>query len=309
MAKRLPSADDGGGAGAPAWIMTFADLMSLLMTFFVLLLSFSEMDAAKYKQVAGSMEKAFGVQRAIKANESPKGVSIIAKEFAPGKAQPTMEIVLRQQTTNENQEYIELLDPPEDKKGTGSGGQGGADSGAQGGADPREEFLQAQVEKLRTNLSEEFAEGLLGVEILNEGVLLKVREKGSFPSGASTIKHAFERVLEKIIGSLVSPDSRIVVAGHSDNVPIATAIYPSNWMLSAARATSVVQTFITRTNIDPRRLEVRAYADTQPISDNLTAAHRSENRRIEIFISVPEAARTPLRDEQQERPQSDEIGY
>jgi len=303
MAKKISQTDQSAGHG-PGWILTFADLMSLLMTFFVLLLSFSEMDAAKYKQVAGSMEKAFGVQRLIKANESPKGVSIIAKEFAPGKPQPTMERVLRQQTTNENQEYIELLDPPEDKKDTGSSGQGGAGQGGagQGGADGREKFLREQVENLRMNLAEEIANGLLGVEILNEGVLLKVREKGSFPSGTATINHAFERVLEKIIDSLVSPDSRIVVAGHSDNIPIATAIYPSNWMLSAARATSVVQSFITRTNIDPRRMEVRAYADTQPIIDNFTAAHRSENRRVEIFISVPEAYWTPADRDEPERP-------
>jgi len=301
MAKKLSQTDEGGGHG-PGWIMTFADLMSLLMTFFVLLLSFSEMDAAKYKQVAGSMEKAFGVQRLIKTNESPKGVSIIAKEFAPGKPQPTMDVVLRQQTTNENQEYIELLDPPEDKKSTDPVAQDGAQ-------DRREIFLQKQVEKLRVNLSEELADGLLGVEILNEGVLLKVREKGSFPSGTANITHAFERVLEKIIDSLVSPDSRIVVAGHSDNIPIATAIYPSNWMLSAARATSVVQSFISRTNIDPQRMEVRAYADTQPITDNLTAAHRNENRRVEIFISVPEADRTPVSIEQPERPPGDETGY
>jgi len=118
-------------------------------------------------------------------------------------------------------------------------------------------------------------------------VLLKVREKGSFPSGTANLNLAFEHVLEKIIASLVSPDSRIVVAGHSDNIPISTNIYPSNWMLSAARATSVVQAFIRRTQIDPQRLEVRAYAETQPITDNLTATHRSENRRVEIFISAP----------------------
>ena len=72
-------------AGAPAWIMTFADLMSLLMCFFVLLLAFSEMDALKFKQLAGSMKMAFGVQRDVKAKEIPKGTSVIAKEFSPGK--------------------------------------------------------------------------------------------------------------------------------------------------------------------------------------------------------------------------------
>jgi len=70
-------------AGIPAWVLTFADLMSLLMCFFVLLLSFAEMDVIKYKQIAGSMKNAFGVQRDVKAYEPPKGVSIIAREFSP----------------------------------------------------------------------------------------------------------------------------------------------------------------------------------------------------------------------------------
>ena len=77
--------DEPGGA----WIMTFADLMSLLMCFFVLLLSFAEMDLNKFKAIAGSMKLAFGVQRDIKAPDNPVGTSIIAQEFSPGRPQPT----------------------------------------------------------------------------------------------------------------------------------------------------------------------------------------------------------------------------
>ncbi|MCV6605027.1 MAG: type VI secretion system protein TssL, partial [Porticoccaceae bacterium] len=78
-------ADDDAPAGLPAWLATFADLMSLLMCFFVLLLSFSEMDVQKYKQVAGSMKDAFGVQNEINVKDIPKGTSIIAREFSPAR--------------------------------------------------------------------------------------------------------------------------------------------------------------------------------------------------------------------------------
>ena len=71
-------------AGLPAWMGTFADLMSLLMCFFVLLLSFSEMDVLKFKQIAGSMKFAFGVQNKIEVKDIPKGTSVIAQEFRPG---------------------------------------------------------------------------------------------------------------------------------------------------------------------------------------------------------------------------------
>ena len=67
--------------GAPKWVVTFGDLMSLLLCFFVLLLSFSEMDRQKYKQVAGSLEKAFGVQRKVRVMEIPKGMKLIARDF------------------------------------------------------------------------------------------------------------------------------------------------------------------------------------------------------------------------------------
>ena len=76
-------------AGLPAWMATFADLMSLLMCFFVLLLSFSEMDAMKFKRLAGSMAQAFGVQNKLKVTDVPKGTSIIAQEFSPGTPSPT----------------------------------------------------------------------------------------------------------------------------------------------------------------------------------------------------------------------------
>ena len=88
--------------GVPAWVLTFADLMSLLLAFFVLLLSFSEMDRQKYKQVAGSMRDAFGIQREIKIKEPPKGINIIAQEFSAGTpTSKTLENELRQRAGEE----------------------------------------------------------------------------------------------------------------------------------------------------------------------------------------------------------------
>ena len=93
--------------GIPAWVMTFADLMSLLMCFFVLLLAFSEMDIEKYKQLAGSMKMAFGVQTEIRADEIPKGTSIIAKNFSPSQPEPTVLNQIRQATSNVSRKKLE----------------------------------------------------------------------------------------------------------------------------------------------------------------------------------------------------------
>lgn len=340
-------------AGAPAWVMTFADLMSLLMCFFVLLLSFSEMDAAKYKQVAGSMKHAFGVQRDIKVKESPKGVSIIAKEFSPGKPQPTMERVLRQQTTDENRQYLEILKAGglealfkakaendrrkyeeqqaaktarragEARKGESHGNlaDGGADSGNDIGTsnkagkgagssevagkgsgsgddgedtDPQDrakaiagQAARVQAAMLNIALEDEVDEGLLEIETVDDGVLIRVREQGSFPSGTSDMAKQFLPVLDKIAGAMVSSQSKLIVSGHTDNRPISTRRYPSNWALSAARATSVVQAFAERGYVDKERMEVRALADTDPVRSNDDAEGRANNRRVEIFIGTP----------------------
>ena len=95
----------GGGAG---WIMTFADLMTLLLCFFVLMLSFSEMDVAKFKQLMGSMREAFGVQADIEANVIPKGTSVVAQEFSPGRPDPTPIDSVRQFTTNANNNSLDV---------------------------------------------------------------------------------------------------------------------------------------------------------------------------------------------------------
>src|SRR6056297_2087911 len=99
--------------GIPAWVVTFADLMSLLMCFFVLLLSFSEIDAQKFKQIAGELSQAFGVQRDVPALEIPQGTSPIFDKFSPAPPEPTVLDEVRQTTTTEAPE-LETLKSPEE---------------------------------------------------------------------------------------------------------------------------------------------------------------------------------------------------
>jgi chemotaxis protein MotB len=96
----------------PGWVVTFADLMTLLMCFFVLLLSYSEMDAQKFRRMAGSMAKALGVQAEINAFEIPKGTSILAQEFSPGVPEPTPINEIWQKTSNEQKSSLDTQCPP-----------------------------------------------------------------------------------------------------------------------------------------------------------------------------------------------------
>ena len=94
--------------GAPAWMATFADMATLLMAFFVLILSFAEMNVPKYKQITGSLKAAFGVQRLIPVVEPPKARSMIAREFSPAEAKPTPQQTVKQDTTDSLKREVEL---------------------------------------------------------------------------------------------------------------------------------------------------------------------------------------------------------
>ena len=302
--------------GAPAWVMTFADLMSLLMCFFVLLLSFSEIEASKFKQIAGSMEKAFGVQREINAKESPKGVSIIAQEFSPGKPQPTPIKEVRQTTTIEKPN-LELLKNKEDKKGAGDQKEDtdkkknkGAESesiieeialkAAKNGAsvdEINEAIAEAIVKAKQQRISEkysrllnqrlktEIADGLISVETHEESIIIRIKEKGSFESGDATLKEEFYNTLERITEEIAHTPGRVTISGHTDNIPINTYRFRSNWELSASRAVSVLQFMVSSGLLNPGNLEVNGFADTQPLVPNNSPKNRAINRRVEIKIT------------------------
>jgi chemotaxis protein MotB len=255
--------------------MTFADLMSLLMCFFVLLLSFSEMDVQKFKQIAGSMKFAFGVQRTVKVEDIPKGTTVISQEFSPGTPTPTAIPVIQQQTADDTHENIEA---------------------SQAAAEKRAEELAAKVKEA---LQGEIGDGMLEIETQQQEVMIRIREKGSFASGSATLQQSFLPILDKIAKVLDKTAGDIVVAGHTDNVPISTPQYPSNWVLSAARAANVVHYFSKIDKPLAERMQIRAHADTRPKTTNDTAANRAKNRRVEIIIREGAREQIKIDDPQQ----------
>jgi chemotaxis protein MotB len=256
--------------GLPAYMATFADLMSLLMCFFVLLLSFAEMDALKYKMVVKSLDDAFGVQREVAANDIPKGTSIIAQEFSPGEPRPTPLKEVRQDTIDETREALEVkLD---------------ADAKAEVAAKKQEEQITEESLKFQEALKEEIKEGLIDVETQFDRIVIRIREKGSFQSGDANLNKAFLPILDKIRFVLSKTDGMIVVAGHTDNIPIHTPRYRSNWELSTSRATSVVHELLADGAMPPERFVLEGHAETQPLMTNDTVENRARNRRVEIIV-------------------------
>lgn len=252
--------------GAPEWLATFADLMSLLMSFFVLLLSFSEMDVLKFKQLAGSMREAFGVQREIKTKEIPKGTSIIAKEFSPGRPTPTALKVMRQHTTDDRKQNLDFR------------------RGAEKSLDEARQATEERLKKIKQSLKDQIEKGNIEVSGDNDRTVIRIREKGSFPSGSAQLRPGFKKVMARIAEVVIKTPGKVQISGHTDNIPISTFRFKSNWELSSARAVSILRELLKNNKVSQERMIIQGHADTIPLVPNTTAKNRAINRRVEIII-------------------------
>jgi chemotaxis protein MotB len=250
---------------APPWIVTFADLMVLLMCFFVLMLSFSEMDAEKFKLMSGSLNAAFGVQTQVPADDQPKGTSLDASQFGPGTPDAIDPDEVRQHTVDSDLNTLDV------------------------GLEERLKELKAQEEKadeqaqhLREIFQQEIDDGRILIRRDSTEVVIQLLEKDSFASGNAELEPGALGALAKVGELVAGMQGAITVSGHTDNVPVRTGSqYRSNWDLSAARAASVTHELLAA-GVEPARLMVSGHADTQPRAANDTPQHRAQNRRVDI---------------------------
>ncbi|WP_203298922.1 flagellar motor protein MotB [Marinobacter sediminum] len=257
--------------GIPAWVVTFADLMSLLMCFFVLLLSFSEIDAMKFKQIAGELSKAFGVQRDVPALDIPMGTSPIFDKFSPAPPEPTVVNEVKQTTTDKKPELQTLKSPTEQAIEAAT-----------------QEQLDQSTQNILEVLNEAIEDGRINVaqDEDQRRIVIRIEEKGSFPSGSADLTWDFETLLLDMAGVLAEIPGKLTVEGHTDDIPIRTSRFYSNWDLSAARAAAVANALLAVEEVEPTRLAVKGLADTKPRVSNDTAESRAKNRRVEIIIDL-----------------------
>jgi len=294
--------------GLPAWMGTFADLMSLLMCFFVLLLSFSEMDVLKFKQIAGSMKFAFGVQNKIEVKDIPKGTSIIAQEFRPGKPEPTPIEVIQQQTMEMTQQMLEFQAGDEtsaggrqEQRGSERGGQSQNTEDAQAAAQQAQaqadqEQINELVKKIAQQLETQIQDGAVELESLGQQITIRIRENGSFPSGSAFLQPQFKPIVREIGELLNTMPGEIMVAGNTDDRGISSELFKSNWELSSQRAVAIAAELLNVPGFDASRLAVVGYADTRPLVPNTNSLNRRRNRRVEISINQGKAKEsTPIK--------------
>lgn len=261
MAKRKPEEPP---KGSPAWQATFADLMNLLLCFFVLLFSMSTVDAQKFEAVVASFNQTFSI---FTAGATAIGDGIL---ISNGVSQ-----------LNELDEYINSTG----KMDNGEIVNEDVASAMAKAEEAQMEESEKLAEKIEEALDERDMEEEIEVEFTSQYVQLTLKGAVLFDSGSTLLREECKPILDQV-GIILEryAEGTIEIEGHTDNVPMAGAKYSNNDELSDGRALSVFNYLLTVANLDPANMKHSGRGEYVPIADNSTPEGRAKNRRVEIKI-------------------------
>lgn len=231
----------GGGShgSGERWLITYADLITLLLVFFVVMYALSQVDKAKYERLKDSLSRSLNV--------------------------------VDMEGTGHRQDTV--MD----------GGTGVLDQ-----TNPVQTLEQNEMQNMAKRIQEMAKaaelEGMVETKIDDKGLTVSISNAGFFEPGEATLRQEAIPILDDIGRMLKSFNHAIRVEGHTDDLPISTPKYPSNWELSAVRATSMVRFLVERHSLDPHRLSGAGYGEYYPKVPNDTEAHRAQNRRVDIVV-------------------------
>ena len=261
MAKRKP---DEPPKGAPAWQSTFADLMNLLLCFFVLLYSMSTVDAEKFEQVVASFNQTFSI---FTAGASSIGDGIL---ISNGVSQ-----------LNELDEYINSTGKMDDGEIVSED----VASAQETMEEAQTEESQELAEKIQEAIDENNMNKEIDVDFTSQYVQLTLKGALLFDSGSTLLKEEAKPVIDQVGAILESyATGTIEIEGHTDNVPMSGTKYSNNDELSDGRALSVFNYLVSTTSLDPANIKHSGRGEYVPIADNATPEGRAKNRRVEIKI-------------------------
>ena len=244
------------------------------------------MDALKFKRLAGELRQAFGVQVEIKADDPPKGTSVIARHFSPSIPEPTPINEVRQKTSDLSKSSLEVLcqdEVTQQQERQGEEGQKTREIAVPKDSADEKKAEETAVE-IAAELETEVSSGKIEVETQGKKVVIRIRENGAFKSGSDYIDDRFLPVIDKIREVLVTIPGRISVEGHTDNIPTVGGRFRSNWALSTARAAAFAEELFIAPEMGQERFQVVGHGDVRPLVENTDAASRAKNRRVEIII-------------------------
>lgn len=308
--------EDRPRRGAPAWMVTFADMTTLLLAFYVLVLSFSDLNVNRFRDVSGSLQKSLGDKDAMRSVPGPpaqtqlaagptSGVLPLSEQLARDLA--NLQTVLSAEVTSGKIQLRAdkdrlVLQVPGQRSAEGVLSQETLDlygriADAQAkvqslvevrvgnGAGTADDGVGLQFAAIRDALVTEIADGTTQVARDGEHIVVTLAEQGSFYPGSAELSPAFLPLLSKIGLSVKGIGGEVTIEGHTDSVPIGNSDrFRSNWDLSGARSAAVADYLTDRAGVTRERIAVRGLADTRPLAPNDTKEGRAKNRRIEIIL-------------------------
>ena len=266
-APALEASVDEVEEGAPGWVTTFADLMSLLLTFFVLLYSMSELKVENFFIAAESLREAMGST----AETPPDSIVGLMMESADPET---------------------IINPLNSESNEGSGVDDEVEQVAR-------EYLLLLEQQLRSSVEEAgLDESMINISRDDDGLYLRIRNAALFESAQVQVRPEAEALLVTLASITSEIAIPTIVAGHADSRPISTPAFASNWELSAARAAGVAR-LMFESGHPAARLEVESYGEHRPLASNDSEEGQSANRRVELFFSREYVERLAQRLEEQ----------
>ncbi len=233
------------------WLVSYADFITLLFAVFVTLYAMSQTDKKKIVEVMESMRDSFGYS---KTSPAPKPSVIEAG---------AMNIIPMLQKVSQTP-----------RKGKSKGGE--------------QEFKAVKL-AIEAYLQKAGAQDKVNVAVNARGLVVSLNEAGFFESGSAALKQGSHSLLDDVASSLSSYSNGIRIEGHTDNIPMSGGVFPTNWELSTARATNVLQYLIKHDDFDPEKVSATGYGQYRPVADNGSEEGRARNRRVDIVLLSEES--------------------
>jgi chemotaxis protein MotB len=252
---RIDFGDDG--------VVSYADFITLLFAFFVVLYASSQVDKRKVGRLAMAIQVAF--QELGVFDTSNTRIPLSDMEAIPFANVQAVENVER---TSDMERIVQPM------KGILAPASAAA---------PLKD-IQAELEKA---LAPEIKRHVVDIKSKKEGLVVSLREMGFYESGASSMRASSVEAVDRLAEVIIPRTENLRIEGHTDNIPIHNAHFPSNWELSTARAIDLVRMFIDRYHVEPNRLSAAGFAEFHPVDDNDIPEGRARNRRIDIVILNP----------------------
>lgn len=243
------------------WLISYADFVTLLFAFFVVMYSISSVNVGKYKTFSDSLNVAFSQQS-----------NAVSVTVAPNQQEQKLKVLVDKRTARLVEQQRKIR-----------------------------EQMKALNDNLRNVMAPLIDQGLVGVYQNKRGVVVDISASTLFKEGEEKLQPGAQDTLQKVAQVLSRESHAVEVEGHTDDVPIKTAQFPSNWELSSGRASTVVRMLINY-GVPPERLAAVGMASNQPIVANDTPEHRAKNRRVSITILSPQFDRANKTDDQSDTP-------